>query len=730
MPTTTIGAYVAHLFDLGFHPIPLDPFSKVTHQPGWATPGPATPEEFFRRARLAYGEIESTTKIDDWFGKLGRNIGNLNSASRTLILDCDDARAWSALTAAGAAIGIQISERSLSKTTWAVWKSVRGVKMAWKVPKGTDGARLSVRDRAGSKTTYRCIMEFRTGGQDVLPPSVRGDTDPPFALTWASDIGKYKSLPTAPAAVLQVLGALRSNRDAQRAAYAAAGGDPAAFGMDPGSMKGYPPALAACVEERATANTIPLTDLLSRYGYVQNGNRWHPADSKHADGIIIDPDGRTGFCFHESEPISGMLDSWRLMVELSYGGDLLTARAAMRAHKLKLLGVTSGSEPTKPKKKKATNSKEVVTQTPTTERGGDRPHSAPEAASKSRIKPGRRNEFGGISILELHKTTLPEKDWRFRGVLNLTPGLYLLAGKPKHGKTFLAQGMAFAATTGESYAGTRGGPMRVLYISVDELDEAKAQGRFQMWLKSRDCPVSMDKCDVHHSWPRGEAGIEKLEAYLAAYPDVGLIVIDTLVAFRQQVFEATSRGVYQAEADEVHLFAEFANKHRLVMLLLHHMRKGKIDMEDPFDAISGTNGIQGSTDGNIVLHRVKTDDEAADKHVMIWCRTRDHDETDAHLVFKDGVYTHDGGAWVAEQVGTRAMVVETMRAEPTKVWSSLDVYNELHDRGAECGSKQNVANVMHRMGKSGMLVTTDRRGNGKGGYTLPVEATLKPGVTA
>ncbi len=146
-------------------------------------------------------------------------------------------------------------------------------------------------------------------------------------------------------------------------------------------------------------------------------------------------------------------------------------------------------------------------------------------------------------------------------------------------------------------------------------------------------------------------------------------------------------------------------------------------MEDPFDSISGTNGIQGSTDGNIVLHRVKSEDDDGAKHVMLWCRTRDHEETDAHLVFHEGVYTHDGPAWVADQIGTRQMVLETMRIDMGKAWTSQEVYQHLHDQGADCGSRQNVANVMHRMGKTGLLIPPDRK-HGKGGYRVPTRTPV------
>lgn len=60
-----------------------------------------------------------------------------------------------------------------------------------------------------------------------------------------------------------------------------------------------------------------------------------------------------------------------------------------------------------------------------------------------------------------------------------------------------------------------------------------------------------------------------------------------------------------------------ADKHRIAILLIHHVRKLKSD--DPMDMISGTNGISGATDTNFVLMKTSRSENTA----TLYCTGRD-----------------------------------------------------------------------------------------------------------
>ena len=60
-----------------------------------------------------------------------------------------------------------------------------------------------------------------------------------------------------------------------------------------------------------------------------------------------------------------------------------------------------------------------------------------------------------------------------------------------------------------------------------------------------------------------------------------------------------------------------ADKHRIAILLIHHVRKLRSD--DPMDMISGTNGISGATDTNFVLMKTSRSENTA----TLYCTGRD-----------------------------------------------------------------------------------------------------------
>ena len=85
---------------------------------------------------------------------------------------------------------------------------------------------------------------------------------------------------------------------------------------------------------------------------------------------------------------------------------------------------------------------------------------------------------------------------------------------------------------------------------------------------------------------------EQLANFMKEHPDTKLIMIDTL----QKVREINGdRYNYSNDYDIVMKLKQFSEKHNICMLIVHHTRK--LQSEDCFDMISGTNGLLGAADG-------------------------------------------------------------------------------------------------------------------------------------
>lgn len=91
--------------------------------------------------------------------------------------------------------------------------------------------------------------------------------------------------------------------------------------------------------------------------------------------------------------------------------------------------------------------------------------------------------------------------------------------------------------------------------------------------------------------------IVQLEDYLKDYPDSKMIVIDTL----QKVRTASKDNAYASDYGDISLLKDFADRHSLSVVVVHHIRKQKDS--DVFNMVSGTTGLTGSADSTFVLEK-------------------------------------------------------------------------------------------------------------------------------
>ena len=79
-----------------------------------------------------------------------------------------------------------------------------------------------------------------------------------------------------------------------------------------------------------------------------------------------------------------------------------------------------------------------------------------------------------------------------------------------------------------------------------------------------------------------------------------MIIIDTLQRIRETVHDRYS---YASDYDVVTKLTAFSGKYNICILVVHHTRK--MESDDSFDTISGTNGLLGAADGAFILQKKK-----------------------------------------------------------------------------------------------------------------------------
>lgn len=215
--------------------------------------------------------------------------------------------------------------------------------------------------------------------------------------------------------------------------------------------------------------------------------------------------------------------------------------------------------------------------------------------------------------------TTPLPPTRFIASELLPQGLHILAGAPKIGKSWLALQICLRIASGKSLWSFPVTSGTVLYLC---LEDSFTRIQTRLFDITDEAPENLHFATM--SEVIGEGLENQIEDFLKAHSDTVLIVIDTLQRIRKVSTEANP---YASDYRDIGILKQLADKHRIAILLIHHLRK--MNDDDPMNMISGTTGISGATDSNFVLKKDKRSGNAA----MLYCVGRDIEYRELQLEF-------------------------------------------------------------------------------------------------
>lgn len=196
----------------------------------------------------------------------------------------------------------------------------------------------------------------------------------------------------------------------------------------------------------------------------------------------------------------------------------------------------------------------------------------------------------------------------------LAPGLSMLAADPKAGKSWFALLMCLCVAQGQKFLGYDTKKCTCVYFALEDSDN-RMKNRIKKLYDGIQLPNTFNYCISVNDLSNGL--IEQLELVYESMRDLRLMVIDTLQCIRGQ-YNNKDGGAYGYDYKEMNTLKEFAKKHNLAILLLHHTSKMD-NPNDPFFSISGTRGITGALDLMMVIKK----ENAMDKQAKLYIRGRD-----------------------------------------------------------------------------------------------------------
>lgn len=180
----------------------------------------------------------------------------------------------------------------------------------------------------------------------------------------------------------------------------------------------------------------------------------------------------------------------------------------------------------------------------------------------------------------------------------LYPGLTILGGRPKVGKSWLALQLALSLISNEKLGGYLEvkKPSRVRYVS---LEDRKHQIKARLHKLTPFTEYQRDLDFVFELEPLLTGGLAALDQDLAEHP-VEVLIVDSLLA----AVKTASRDhvdIMQADYNVVAMLRDLAVRHSLALVLIAHTRKAAGDF---LDLIQGTTGTTAAADAVWVIQRL------------------------------------------------------------------------------------------------------------------------------
>lgn len=200
----------------------------------------------------------------------------------------------------------------------------------------------------------------------------------------------------------------------------------------------------------------------------------------------------------------------------------------------------------------------------------------------------------------------------------ISQGLFILAGAPKVGKSWLALDMCLSIAKGEKVLGKETSCGHVVYLSLED-SLIRLQNR--LYELTDEPSDNLNFAIMAESISNGLP--EQIEYCRKRFDDLKIVFIDTLQMVRNE-----SESSYSSDYKELSVMKALADKLGIAIVLVHHTRK--CSDSDPFNMISGSTGLSGCVDGSMVLIESKRGSRKA----KLYCVGRDIENQEINVVFE------------------------------------------------------------------------------------------------
>ncbi len=234
------------------------------------------------------------------------------------------------------------------------------------------------------------------------------------------------------------------------------------------------------------------------------------------------------------------------------------------------------------------------------------------------LGPGQVAKLVMIGHGDLRSQTFAPQRWLIEDLL--LPGVTMLVGKPKFGKSWLVHALMLRVAAGGTVFGQQVKRSKCLYMALEDSDR-----RVQMRTAILQRSMGITSADLGDNFfhltdcERLGGGLEEqLLEMLNAYPDLRFITLDVLAMVRRP--RGSNEGLFDYDYAVGQTLKKICMQFPdLCIVVVHHIKKGASESDE---ATSGTNGLNAGMDNVLVLMK------GEDGQPYIFIHSRDIENSD------------------------------------------------------------------------------------------------------
>ena len=301
-----------------------------------------------------------------------------------------------------------------------------------------------------------------------------------------------------------------------------------------------------------------------------------------------------------------------------------------------------------------------------------------EEFKKESLDPGAwRN---GILAEVIAKEEFKPIDWLVENII--APGLTIIAGKSKIGKSWLVLHLSYCIEKGEEFLGRKRAKGDVLHYSLED-GKRRIKTRWDKMCIQPDQTYYQFR-DRKPKIPILTMGLEEeIEDWAKNIPNPKMVVIDVYVKVKKTI--SKSLNAYENDNYNLQNLQTLAIKYNIGIVLVHHTKKGSEN--DVFDEINGSAGIQSNMDSMIVL----ASSRKAGKNSVFHCIPKDAEQLEFEVGMNEQMIWEDKGP-----VGSTSLTM--LQERIVKVVNELYAGNPaLGDDAEESGTPVKAKDIIERI---------------------------------